>query len=98
MQCAARLSLASPPVRALDAMAFLRRVRRALGLIGCAVALLLLAATRERSSAGSSEPQRVARKACSRLSAGIGTTLSEMARCASAASIVAAIVGTLSPG
>jgi len=45
MQCAARLSLASPPVRALDDMAFLRRVRRALGLIGCAVALLLLAAT-----------------------------------------------------
>lgn len=49
MQCAARLSLASPPVRALDAMVFLRRVRRALGLIGCAVALLLLAATPARA-------------------------------------------------
>ena len=49
MQCAARLSLASPPVRALDAMVFLRRVLRALGLIGCAVALLLLAATPARA-------------------------------------------------
>ena len=49
MQCAARLSLASPPVRALDTMVLLRRVRRALGLIGCAVALLLLAATPARA-------------------------------------------------
>ena len=46
MQCAARLSLASPPVRAADAVATLRQVRSALGLFACVLLLVVAAPAR----------------------------------------------------